>query len=84
MITRELLKAEVEKVKDDYLDVLYKIIKIFEAPPKADNGNILINLTGNGNQLDWHAFIAQTYGCLSDDSFERGEQGRYEIREAMQ
>lgn len=84
MITRELLKAEVEKVKDDYLDVLYKIIKIFEAPPKVDNGNIAVSLGENGNKFDWHAFIAQTYGCLADNPIARGDQGGYESREAMQ
>jgi len=28
--------------------------------------------------------IADTYGCLADDPIERGDQGQYEIREAME
>lgn len=32
MITRELLKDEIEKVRDDYLDMLYQIIRVFEWP----------------------------------------------------
>jgi len=82
MITRELVKAEVEKVQNDYLEVLYKIIKIFIAP-KEDNGKIATSLARKDDELDWHAFIAQTYGCLADDPIDRGDQGRYEIREAM-
>jgi len=83
MITRELVKAEVEKVQSDYLEVLYKIIKIFVVPSKEDNGKVATSLTAKDDKFDWHAFIAQTYGCLADDPIERGDQGRYEIREAM-
>ena len=32
MVTRELLKDEIEKVRDDYLDMLYQIIRVFEWP----------------------------------------------------
>ncbi|MGB4978649.1 MAG: DUF2281 domain-containing protein [Anaerolineae bacterium] len=31
-VTRELLKSEIEKVRDDYLDMLYQIIRVFERP----------------------------------------------------
>ena len=31
-VTRELLKNEIEKVRDDYLDMLYQIIRVFESP----------------------------------------------------
>jgi len=31
-VTRELLKEEIEKVRDDYLDMLYQIIRVFEWP----------------------------------------------------
>ena len=79
MITKELVKAEVEKVKDDYLEVLYKIIKIFEAPREV---GLKTTVAQRDGAFDWHAFIAQTYGSLADDPIERGDQGRYEIREA--
>ncbi len=83
MITRELVKAEVEKVQTDYLEVLYKIIKIFVAPPKDDNGKIAASLAGKDDEFDWHAFIAQTYGCLADDPIERGDQGVCEVCEVF-
>jgi hypothetical protein len=86
MITKELVKAEVEKVRDDYLEVLYKIIKAFEAPPQMA---IVFDApqpktARKDGELNWHAFIVQTYGCLTDDPITRGEQGKYEIREAIQ
>jgi len=37
-------------------------------------------LTKNGFPL---LKVHSTYGCLSDDPLERGEQGEFEIREAM-
>jgi hypothetical protein len=83
MITKELIKAEIEKVQSDYLEVLYKIIKIFATPPKTGNGKIATRLAEKDDKFDWHAFIAQTYGCLADAPIERGDQGVYEIREAM-
>lgn len=84
MITKELVKAEVEKVKEDYLEVLDKISKIFAAPPKEDNGKIATSLAEKDDKFDWHAFIAQTYGCLAGDPIDRGDQGVYEVREAFQ
>ncbi|HEY84728.1 MAG TPA: hypothetical protein G4N96_06415 [Chloroflexi bacterium] len=33
MVTRELVKTEVDKVHDDYLDVLFKIVKALENSP---------------------------------------------------
>jgi hypothetical protein len=81
MITKELVKAEVEKVNDDYLEVLYKIIKIFEAPRDIE---LTQSIAKRDGELDWHAFIAQTYGCLADNPIDRGDQGVYEVREAFQ
>jgi hypothetical protein len=33
--------------------------------------------------MDWHSFIASTYGCCSDAPLSRGEQGHPESREIM-
>lgn len=35
-------------------------------------------------QLEWHAFIALTYGCMADDPIERPPQGEYEIRDEIE
>jgi hypothetical protein len=31
----------------------------------------------------WSSFIEQTYGGLADDPMEQGDQGQYEVREAI-
>ena len=75
MITRELLKAEIDKVQDSYLDVLYRIIKALgssEPPPMEP---------GEAQLASWSAFIEQTYGSFADAPLERGDQGHYEVRE---
>jgi len=50
MITRDLVKAGIEKVPDEYIDALYKIIKALEKQESRMPGN------------DWLNFIDQTYG----------------------
>jgi len=68
MTTRDLLKSEIEKVPDEYIEALYKIIKALEKPESK--------ATGKG----WVDFIRQTYGCMHDSPISRGEQGTFEIR----
>ena len=77
MITRELVKAEIDKVQDKYLEVIYRIIKALVGPPE------LILGTPRRTTLDWHQFVEETYGSLADAPIERGEQGQYEIREVI-
>ena len=82
MITKELIKSEIEKVNDEYLELLYKIIQILEPLAKVD-GKATTNAAGKNEDFNWHAFIAQTYGCLAEAPIERGDQGTYEIRETI-
>ena len=77
MITRELVKAEIDKVHDKYLEIIYRIIKALVNPPDLVGG------TSQRTSKDWPQFIAETYGSLADDPIERGEQGHYETREAI-
>ena len=37
MVTRETLKKEIENVQDQYLVVLFKIIKTFKIPDESDD-----------------------------------------------
>lgn len=71
MISRELLKAEIDKVKTEHLELLYGIIKLLENGTSRDEAS---------SSLDWHDFVARTYGCLIDAPLSRGEQGDYERR----
>lgn len=68
MITKEQLKSEIEKVPDEYIDPLYKIIKALE------------KRGGRLSDKGWLEFINQTYGCMQDSPIRRGEQGAFDIR----
>ena len=86
MITKGLLKKEIDKVRDEHLTSLYNIIKVFTLPDGtvvADSGMSLPAESGSDSS-DWDEFIRETYGCLRDDPIERGDQGEYELREKMQ
>ncbi|MBF0351504.1 MAG: hypothetical protein HQM11_10765 [SAR324 cluster bacterium] len=86
MVTRELLKSEIDRVKDEHLIALYNIIKVFELP----EGSILPDSGIKPNEIettqypDWHHFIETSYGCLRDDPIERASQGNYETRETIE
>jgi hypothetical protein len=82
MITKELIKSEIEKVNYEYLELLYKFIQILEPPLTVDR-KATTKAASKDQDFNWHAFIAQTYGCLADEPIERGDQGTYEIREAI-
>ncbi len=75
MINRKLLKTEIDKVKSEHLDLLYGIIKLLANGSQAAQGDA---------HLDWHDFVANTYGCLADAPISREEQGYHEIRETME
>lgn len=85
MITKELIKAEIDRVQDEYLEILYKIIKALVSPiDEVTNPNATMGITKKVEDLEWHNFIEETYGCLADAPIERGEQGKYEVREAIE
>lgn len=65
MITKELLKAEIDQVEEKYLEALYTIIQALRHAPAAPTP-----LT-----VDWKMFVSQTYGILADDPIEQEEQG---------
>ena len=79
MITRELVKAEIDKVQDKYLEILYRIIKALVNPPDL----AAAGPQGTVEVSNWRRFIEDTYGCLADDPLERGNQGQYETREVI-
>lgn len=65
MSTRETIKAEIDKVQDRDLDLLYRMVRAFtaaseQAPAKFDPES-------------WSQFINNTYGSIADDPIERGE-----------
>lgn len=84
MITKEKIKTEIDNLKDDYLEILYRIIKALEMPiGEVAEQTESINKQSPKEQAEWHRFIRETYGCLSESPIERGDQGVYEVREAI-
>ncbi len=81
MITKRLIKEEIDNVADEHLPVLYRIVRALEdvavEPPRAE----VLFSRGNGNR--WHDFIAETYGCMADAPLERSEEGTFEVREDL-
>lgn len=75
MVSRKLLKTEIDKVKNEHLELLYGIIKLLA------NGSQAAQVDAS---LDWHDFVASTYGCLADAPISRKEQGDHEIRERIE
>ncbi len=72
LITKELIKAEIERVEDKYLEALYRIIKALERTAPTDP-----------DRKEWQQFIEATYGSTQNAPIERGHQGTYEIRESL-
>ncbi len=61
MITKELLKNEIDGISDEYLDVLYNVIKAFKLPIEEKN------LTMTPYQLGKDVF--RKYGSGKGESF---------------
>ena len=72
MVTKELIKTEIDKVQDEYLEALYRIVLALR-----------ITLSPSEPIPSWPVFIQKTYGCFADDPIERGNQGVSEIRDAI-
>ncbi len=84
MISRALLKSEIDKVNAEYLDLLYRIVRAFENSVSKENTAIISESRDFSMNLDWQSFIDRTYGCMSDSQISRGEQGVSESREGIE
>ena len=78
MITKDLIKSEIDKIPERYLDVLYRIIKALITPNRS------FVYQSNIQDETWPNFIERTYGSLADDPLNRGDQGQFEIREPIE
>lgn len=77
MINKEQIKAEIDNIKDEYLVILYRIIKALEIPAEEQVKHF-------SKKSEWNEFIQETYGCLLDAPIERGDQEAYNIREEIE
>ena len=82
MITKGLIKSEIDKMQDQYIEALYRIIKAFEYIPASKQDIVKTEISQNENE-EWFSFVENTYGCLFEDLIERGEQGEFEVREVI-
>lgn len=72
MATRDQVKAEVDRVEDEYLDVLYRMVLSLESPSSSEDA------AGS-----WSDFVASAYGCMADAPIERGDQGELQGRDPI-
>jgi hypothetical protein len=77
MVTKDLLKAEIDKVPEEHLGVLYRIVRALEEPPGDSN-------IGKLDDRTWKALITAFYGSTAEAPVERGEQGSYEFHEPLE
>jgi hypothetical protein len=82
VVTKELLKKEIENVQEEYLIPLYKIIKTFEHPDDFVDYKLEREKKDHKKE-DWIKFINKFAGCLADTPIERGGQGNFEVREEL-
>jgi hypothetical protein len=67
VITKDLLKAEIDKVPEENLGVLYKIVKALEEPQEDRSKPV--------DAAEWKAWIAETYGSMADAPIEISPAG---------
>ncbi len=69
--TKERIKSEIDKVRDEYLGVLYRIVLALEEPANVPAGKAEHTQEG---EASWARFIAEMYGSTADAPLERGAQ----------
>ena len=47
MVTKEIIKSEIEKVPEERLEALYEVVKIYSRPESEHNGNTLFSKLRN-------------------------------------
>ena len=69
MSTRQTLKAEIDKVQDRDLELLYRVVKAFTTSPEAAPAKF--------DPKTWPQFINNSYGSLADDLNRRLPEGYF-------
>ena len=79
VITKDILKREIDHIQDQYIETLYTVIKAFEYPNIRQPSS-----TVPSTDEQWSAFLDQFAGACAEAPLQRGEQGQYEERERLQ
>jgi len=77
-ITKDMLKHEIDHIQDQYIDVLYMVVKAFEYPAIQK-----VPVHPPETEEQWYAFFDKYAGSCADVPLQRGEQGHYEKRDAL-
>lgn len=72
MTQRDLIKQEIDKVREENLHVLLKIVQALEEA---------VSRTDPRRDSDWRSCLDETHGSLHQARLERGLQGELETRE---
>jgi len=72
MATRAELEEGLDKIGDENLEVVYRLVLALAAPAESlDPGE------------SWGQFISSSYGCMADAPIERGGVGEFEARDLL-
>ncbi len=78
MVNREEIKAAIDEVQDEHLDMLFRIIRVFRVATPSPRPQLHENEPEN-----WQRFVDATAGAWQGEPLERGDQGEYEQRETL-
>jgi hypothetical protein len=77
MVTRALIKTEIDKVNDIYLDLIYELVKALESSNKS------VKVTDKIAKEEWFSFINKYSGSLANAPIQRPVQGSFEERASI-
>ncbi len=72
MTIRDEVKAEIDRVDDEYLEIVRRMVESLERPRQVSQ-----------ETPTWEDFVRSTFGSLADARIERGEQPALETRDAL-
>jgi hypothetical protein len=78
-VTKDQIKSEIDKVRDEYLEVLYRIVRSFEEPSSR-----VPQPQSEGDEAHWRRFVAEMYGSTADAPLKRWPAGAPEERLALE
>ncbi|MEZ4621384.1 MAG: hypothetical protein R2867_38605 [Caldilineaceae bacterium] len=78
MVTRELLKREIDQLYEKDLDFLHRIIQALLPDKQATP------IRDQQEDEPWNEFLQKTYGIFQDEPLERAPQGTLETREELE
>ena len=78
MTTRDLIKSEIDRLQEQDLYFLHRIIRAL-LPTSSTT-----SVPDQEEEESWEEFLQNTYGAFRDDPLERGPQGTLETREVLE